>query len=207
LASRAQAILAQLRNFPGLDPRAVLAVAAQEGLGGGIGDNGTSFGPFQLHQGGAYPGFAPQSPLAAQSWAWSPAGIDYALRQIAQVAANQRGQQAIASIVHGFERSANQPAEIAGAERAYGQPLPNVPMQPGPQNVGGGLWSVAPREQVIARSRPMQRVAPPLAQGAPPPAQPQVNPEALAGLQALAGSLARMFQPGGSAAGVIPPMR
>ena len=36
--SLAQAIQARLAGFPSLDPRAVMAVSAQEGLGGGIGD-------------------------------------------------------------------------------------------------------------------------------------------------------------------------
>jgi len=43
-SSRASLVAAELRKFPNLDPGAVLAIAAHEGLGGGIGDNGTSFG-------------------------------------------------------------------------------------------------------------------------------------------------------------------
>ena len=40
-----------------LDPKAVLGVASREGgiEWGGVGDNGTSFGPWQLHIGGAMP--------------------------------------------------------------------------------------------------------------------------------------------------------
>src|SRR5262252_924522 len=102
-----------------------MAVSAQEGLGGGIGDYGTSFGPFQLHWGGAYPSFAPQgNPQAAQAWAWSPTGIDYALGQIQQVAGGLRGPAAVTNIVSRFERPANIPGEISGALRAYGAPLP-----------------------------------------------------------------------------------
>src|SRR5499427_10888405 len=119
--SLAQAIQARLANFPGLDPRAVMAVSAQEGLGGGIGDYGTSFGPFQLHWGGAYPSFAPQgNPQAAQAWAWSPAGIDYALGQIQSVAGGLQGAPAVTNIVSRFERPANIPREISGALSAYG---------------------------------------------------------------------------------------
>lgn len=116
-----QALGAQLAKFPTLDPRAVLAVSQMEGLGGGIGDNGTSFGPFQLHYGGAYPSFAPQgNPQASQAWAVSPAGIDYALRQIQAVAGGLHGQPAISNTVSRFERPANIPKEIAGADQAYG---------------------------------------------------------------------------------------
>lgn len=113
----------RLQRFPNLDPRAVMAVASQEGLGGGIGDNNTSFGPFQLHQGGAYPSYAPQDPQAAQQWAWSPQGVDYALRQIQSVAGGLKGPAAVSNIVSRFERPANIPGEIQGALRAYG----NVP--------------------------------------------------------------------------------
>ncbi len=107
-----------------LDPQAVLAVASQEGLGGGIGDNGTSFGPFQLHQGGAYPSSAPQDAAAAQAWATSPEGIDYALGRIGTVAGGLHGGQAVQNIVSRFERPANIPREVAGALRAYGLPVP-----------------------------------------------------------------------------------
>src|SRR5215471_11127055 len=103
--------IAAMAQARGLDPRAVLAVAGQEGLAGGIGDQGTSFGPFQLHYGGAYPGSAPRgSPQQSHAWAWSPQGLDYALGRIAQVAGGQRGEQAVRSIVSQFER----PADPAG---------------------------------------------------------------------------------------------
>jgi len=113
IASRAQAV--------GVDPRAALAVAAQEGLGGGIGDRGTSFGPFQLHIGGAYPSWAPRSsPQASQAWAQSPAGVNYALGQIAGVARGLQGPAAVRNIVARFERPANPAGEIARATAAYG---------------------------------------------------------------------------------------
>lgn len=104
-----------------LDTRAVLAVAAQEGLGGGIGDRGTSFGPFQLHRGGALPASIPLS--AGQAWAWSPAGIDYALSRIASVAGGQSGGQAVANIVHRFERPANPGGETSRALASLGLPV------------------------------------------------------------------------------------
>lgn len=110
-----------------IDPRAEFAVAKQEGLGGGIGDNGTSFGPNQLHYGGAYPTSAPRGAQQSQQWAWSPQGIDYALGQIGKVAGGLHGRQAINAIVSRFERPANPGREIAGANAAYGQPLPPLP--------------------------------------------------------------------------------
>src|SRR5690242_7857233 len=96
----------QLAKFPGLDPNAVLSVASQEGLGGGIGDQGTSYGPFQLHKGGAYPTSAPQAPGDAQAWATSPEGIDYALGRINSVAGGLKGSGAVRAIVERFERPA-----------------------------------------------------------------------------------------------------
>ena len=97
----------------GLDPAAVLAVAGAEGMGGGVGDGGTSFGPFQLHIGGALPRGKDRA------WAESPAGIDYALRQIAAVARGLTGRAAVEAIVRRFERPANPDAEIARAWSSY----------------------------------------------------------------------------------------
>jgi len=105
----------------GLDPQAVLAVAGQEGLSGRVGDYGTSFGPFQLHYGGAYPSWAPRgSQAASQAWASSPQGINYALGQIAGVARGLTGQPAVNAIVGRFERPADIPGEQARAWAGYG---------------------------------------------------------------------------------------
>ena len=105
----------------GLDPKAVLAVASQEGLGGGVGDNGTSFGPFQLHIGGALPAsVAAKGATYAEAWAWSPAGINYALDNIAKVAHGLSGASAIDAIVRRFERPLHPGNEVAGATAAYG---------------------------------------------------------------------------------------
>jgi hypothetical protein len=127
----------------GLDPNAVLAVAKQEGLGGGIGDYGTSFGPWQLHIGGALPHeVGARGAGYAQRWAWSPAGINYALDQMAHVARGQRGRAAVTSIVSRFERPAAPGREIAGALGAYGsaigagRPLAVGPTRP-QQRFGG----------------------------------------------------------------------
>ena len=108
-----------------LDPAAVLAVASQEGgfYGGSdsIGDHGTSFGPWQLHVGGALPDEVwARGATYAQAWAWSTTGIDYALGIIASVAAGLSGLASITNIVTRFERPLDIPAEIAGAWAVYG---------------------------------------------------------------------------------------
>ncbi len=101
-----------------LDPNAVIAVAIQEGLSGHIGDNGTSFGPWQLHQGGAYPSSAPQTPNAANAWAWSPAGVDYALGRMSTVAGGLKGRAAVHAIVYRFERPSDPASEYSHAIQA-----------------------------------------------------------------------------------------
>jgi len=104
----------QLALRHGLDPHAVLAVASVEGLSGGVGDSGTSFGPFQLRVGGALPAGK------GKSWAESPAGIKYAIQRIASVAKGLKGEAAIRAIVTQFERPANPTAEIQKARDRYG---------------------------------------------------------------------------------------
>jgi hypothetical protein len=107
----------------GLDPRAVGAVALSEGglknRPGDIGDlaGGGSYGPFQLYAQGALPSRFRGNPARADAWAWSPAGINYALDAIAKVAAGKTGRQAITHIVKRFEKPAAPGAEI---ERALG---------------------------------------------------------------------------------------
>lgn len=116
----AQRVAAYNQSHPQrrVDLRAALAVAAQEGLSGAVGDNGTSFGPWQLHQGGALPSSVGLA--QGQQWASSPQGIDYALGRIGGVAGGLQGQQAVNAIVSRFERPANPGKEIASALAAYG---------------------------------------------------------------------------------------
>lgn len=114
-----------------LDPAAVLAVAQQEGLGGLPGDNNTSFGPHQLHAGGALPASVwAQGSQAAQEWAWSEEGFAYALQHIAGVASGLRGGMAINAITTQFEKPSTdygpthrnlQAEEIAAANAVYAQ--------------------------------------------------------------------------------------
>jgi hypothetical protein len=105
----------QLSKKYGLDPHAVLAVASVEGLSGGVGDSGSSFGAFQLHRGGALPAGK------GRAWAESPAGIKYAMQRIASVAKGLKGEAAIRAIVTKFERPANPAAEIQKALGRYGK--------------------------------------------------------------------------------------
>jgi hypothetical protein len=107
----------------GVDINAALAVAASEGLGGGAGDGGTSFGPFQLHVGGALPAGKDQK------WAESAAGIEYAVSQIAKVVGNKTGAAAVAAIVNGFEKPASPGNEIANALSILGGN--NIALSPG----------------------------------------------------------------------------
>lgn len=126
------ALRAMLSRYPSLDPNAVMAISGHEGLSGGIGDNGTSFGPFQLHLGGAYPSWAPHgSPQQDNAWAWSPQGLQYALNQINQVAGGLHGLPAISAISRRFERPANPAAEIADAAAHYGHGLQYNPAMAG----------------------------------------------------------------------------
>lgn len=119
-----------------LDPNAVLAVAAQEGLGGGIGDAGTSFGPFQLHRGGALPGNVPLS--KAHNWAWGRMGLKYALSRMASVAGGLHDANAIKAIVNRFERPANPAGEISRALASYGGQTPSAGVPAG-GSLGGGF--------------------------------------------------------------------
>jgi hypothetical protein len=133
-ASLARYVLKRAPQYH-LDPNAVVAVAIQEGLSGKVGDNGTSFGPWQLHQGGAYPSSAPQAPDAANAWAWSPAGVDYALGRMQSVAGGLRGRAAVRAIVYRFERPQNPAAEYNAAVGA-------LPASDGGKSGGGGIGAI-----------------------------------------------------------------
>lgn len=120
-----------------IDPQAALIVAMGEGglRWGAVGDNGTSFGPFQLREGGALP-----AGKGAQ-WANSPAGIEYAIRQMAKAgAAGLRGEAAINAIIRKFERPADPDASVRNALARLGQGLQgNIGA-----NVGASMPSVVP---------------------------------------------------------------
>lgn len=127
----------------GLDPRAVAAVAMNESGGrfGAVGDGGTSFGPWQLHVGGALPAGR------NAAWANSLPGILYALQDMASSGARGlRGYAAVNAIARGFERPADPGAEVNVAMGYYNQPgfAAGSPVyRGGPIPAGGG--GVAPR--------------------------------------------------------------
>lgn len=140
MASAAPYIRSRARRY-GLDPRAVLAIGRVEGglRRYAVGDQGTSFGPFQLHRGGALP----RGKGAA--WAGSNAGIDYALRGMSGVAKGLTGRAAVEAISRRFERPADPGAEIRKAMAFYGSSsgamaaVPNNPtgeFKAGPQAAG-----------------------------------------------------------------------
>lgn len=121
LLAKVQPLIIKEAGRLGLDAQAVIAVSQMEGAGGGIGDNGTSFGPWQLHIGGALPkGVGAKGAAYAHAWAWSPAGIKYALNVMSHVASGLTGPAAVEAIVRKFERPANPSAEVAGATTKYG---------------------------------------------------------------------------------------
>lgn len=111
----------------GLDPRAVRAVAMGEGglrnREGDVGDlsGGGSYGPFQLYAQGVLPRRFRGNPTAADSWAWSPAGIEYAIRHMSQAGARGlTGEAAINAIVRRFERPKDPDASVRNAIARYG---------------------------------------------------------------------------------------
>jgi hypothetical protein len=114
---RITALIVRGARQRGLDPEAVLAVASTEGLGGGVGDGGHAFGPFQLNDAG---GVLTGRPGNHRAFAESPAGINFALDRIAGVARGLRGRAAITAIVRGFERPRRPGAEISKASARYG---------------------------------------------------------------------------------------
>jgi hypothetical protein len=102
-----------------VDAHALLSVASQEGLGGGVGDGGHAFGPFQMNDAGGVLTGKYASSAEAQKYAESPAGIEDAVKQIAGVAGGLKGKAAIEAIVNKFERPADPTKEIAGANETY----------------------------------------------------------------------------------------
>lgn len=100
----------------GLDPAAVLAYALTQGgtSWGAVGDHGTSFGPFQLHQGGALGSHT-------AGWANSPAGLVAAMGMMSRAGARGRKGAGAAAFINGpaFGRGANPAGDMAKARAAY----------------------------------------------------------------------------------------
>lgn len=98
----------------GLDAAAVLATGyAETGLTGAAGDytgkpgdknrRPTSFGPWQLHEHGQLPARFNGNVKAADAWANSPAGLDYAMSHMG-VAKGMTGTAAVNALITGFEK-------------------------------------------------------------------------------------------------------
>lgn len=118
-----------------LDELAVFAEAYNEGMGGGIGDSGHSYGPWQLYTGGRLPRiYSKYPPYSAQvnAWAWSEQGIDYAMRGMAGTAAKgKHGLDAVTILTRDYEAPANWEAQNLVRQRTYEQL----------SRLGGGAWT------------------------------------------------------------------
>ena len=106
-----------------LDAAAVLAVAEQEGLGGGIGDGGLAYGPWQDHMtefaGRPWYGRG-RNNADVQAWAWTVTGADYVLAQMVAAGADRlTGTAAINQIVRAYERPADPQGEVDRAVAQY----------------------------------------------------------------------------------------
>lgn len=183
-------LIVQGARARGLDPNAVLAVARQEGLGGGVGDGGHAFGPFQLNDAG---GVLTGRPGNHRAFAESPQGINWALDRIAGVARGKRGAAAVNAIVRQFERPRDPNGEVTRALASYsgkGTVAPGVPVtlggltgRPTPPpgaNTGSGLNPLL--ASVLQSNANLLGVdAPPLMSppGVPPVSRP-VSPNATA---------------------------
>lgn len=104
----AAAELYRLAELYNIDPLAAAANALNEGAGGGIGDGGVAYGPWQDHvTDGRLPQFATTDTYveSVQRWAWSPDGFAYAFRSMVNGgAAGLTGHDAVHAIVYGFEK-------------------------------------------------------------------------------------------------------
>lgn len=162
---RGDAFVASVRKHSAdydLDPLAVIANAMAEGLGGGIGDSGHAFGPWQIWaEDGRLPQFSGQplySPLV-QAWAWTDNGIDYALRSMrAGGASGLTGHAAVSKIVYGFEMPADKPGAVRIRNANYDQL----------RGWGNSVWS---HVAGMANGPSLSATSP--TEGRPPAAQPQ----------------------------------
>lgn len=161
MAATIQPYLFQRARQWDLDPYALMAVALGEGglrnRRGDVGDlsGGGSYGPFQLYARGALPARFRGRPLAADRWAWSPRGIDYALRQMLDYGAGGlRGRRAINTIIREFERPRDADASVAAALERYqqlrnGAPLPGGVGSTGYVPTAGGARPADPRAALL----------------------------------------------------------
>lgn len=162
----------------GLDPSAVVAYALTQGgvHWGARGDQGTSFGPFQLHRGGALGSHNEQ-------WANSQQGLIAAMQMMSHAGAKgMTGPNAAAYIVGpAFGRGADPARDQAKARAAYSRAAALLGEQGGSSSLPSGG---------------------PLPPGAPPQAPEAAAPAASVGPppnQLIGGALQKMFaSPGNS---------
>jgi cell wall-associated NlpC family hydrolase len=138
----------------GLDWRPLAAIAHHEsGLNpAAVGDQGTSFGLFQLHQGGALPAGTPASQATNPLW-----NANFAARAVK--ALNIQGlpvAQQIAQISRRFERPANPGAEIADAQRYYQQQFAGQSAAAAPPTTLAGNGAAAAPTSNPASLAPLQ---------------------------------------------------
>jgi cell wall-associated NlpC family hydrolase len=158
-----QAIQAAAKKYGIKDWRALAAVShAESGLNpGAIGDGGSSFGLFQLHQGGAL-GNMPTS--QARQYLDAYKNAEFAARKIREMGIHGlTGRDAIHAFVTKFERPANPAGEIERAYKWYtgqGKGLvpeapvttdPSIASAPSPMDTGGGQ-STAFAQDLINRN-------------------------------------------------------
>jgi hypothetical protein len=154
-------IIRRARKYK-LDPAAVLAVAMGEGglqnRQGDVGDlaGGGSYGPFQLYAQGALPKRFRGKPQQADAWAWSPAGIDYALRKMKEAgAAGLKGEAAVNAIVRRFERPADTDGSVQRAVARLSSigpvqaPLRATGKQPGVRQLAAAAPSPGPAQLTL----------------------------------------------------------
>lgn len=121
-----EALIRQLAQKYNLDPEAVVSIGRVEGqraLNGGnsVGDNGTSFGTFQLHAGGALPASVwARGSAYANKWANSAKGLEYAISRMT-AAQGLTGKAAVQAISQHFERPADVAGEVSKAWGTYSQ--------------------------------------------------------------------------------------
>jgi len=138
---------------------------------GDVGDlaGGGSFGPFQLYTKGALPAQYRGRPRQADAWAWSPAGIDYAIRQMSQAGARgKKGHSAVDTIVRKFERPADPDTSVRKAIGRYGGIQIGPPPPAGGGGGGGGSGPFAVAEAARRQVRQARKAGIPATAGLDP---------------------------------------
>lgn len=117
--------IAQACSDYGVDTLAAVANAMREGAGGGIGDGGLAYGPFQDHltefADRPFYGKGRNNPVV-NAWAWSDNGIRYAVRAMVNgtpSARGLRGHPAVYAIVYGFEKPRDEAGEYGKRAAVY----------------------------------------------------------------------------------------